>query len=52
LIFPFYDFPNLPIPDSRKLVMAIGLAAAAALSLAVFHFSVRRGIKALISLAS
>ena len=50
-IFLFYDFRNMPIPDSRKLVMAFGLGASALLSLAVFHFSMKRGIKALTALA-
>ena len=51
-IFLFYDFRSLPIPTPRRIAMVIGVAAAFSLSVAVFHVSMKRGIRALAALAS
>ncbi|MEO5762040.1 MAG: hypothetical protein ABIR28_06985, partial [Vicinamibacteria bacterium] len=51
-IFLFYEFRNRPIPGPRQMMMAVGILSALGLSLGVFWFSMRRGIKALTALAS
>ncbi|MEO8361766.1 MAG: hypothetical protein ABI672_17155 [Vicinamibacteria bacterium] len=51
-IFLFYDFRGRPIPGPRQMMMAVGILSALGLSLGVFWFSMRRGIKALTALAA
>ncbi len=51
-IFLFYDFRNLPIPTPRRIAMVVGIVSAFSLSLAVFHFAMKKGIRALTELAS
>ncbi|HQZ17537.1 MAG TPA: hypothetical protein PLD86_11755 [Vicinamibacteria bacterium] len=50
-IFLFYDFRSLPIPTPRRLAMVVGIVSAFALSVTVFHLSMKRGIRALTELA-
>ena len=50
-IFLFYEFRSQPIPGSRLVMMAVGMLSAVGLSLGVFYFSMRRGIRALTALA-
>ena len=50
-IFLFYEFRNRPIPGPRQLAMATGVISALSLSVGVFYFSMRRGIRALTALA-
>ena len=50
-IFLFYDFNNRPSPGPRQVAMIGGIASALGLSLAVFYFSMRRGVRALTALA-
>lgn len=51
-IFLYYDFRNLPIPIPRRIAMVAGIVAALGLSVAVFHLSMKRGIRALTELAA
>ena len=51
-IFLYYDFRNLPIPTPRRIAMVAGIVAALGLSVAVFHLSMKRGIRALTELAA
>ena len=50
-IFLYYDFRGVAIPTARKAMMVTGIAAAIGLSLVVFRFSMKRGIRALTALA-
>lgn len=50
-IFLFYEFRNRPIPGPRQIAMVVGIVSAFSLSLLVFWFSMKRGIRALTRLA-
>ena len=50
-IFLFYEFRNRPIPASRQALMAVLILFAFGLCVAVFRYSMKRGIRALNSLA-
>jgi len=50
-IFLFYEFRGQPIPGPRQLAMAAGVIGAFSLSVGVFYFSMRRGVRALTALA-
>ncbi len=50
-IFLFYEFRDRPIPGPRQLAMAAGVIGAFSLSVGVFYFSMRRGVRALTALA-
>ncbi len=50
-IFLFYEFRGRPIPGPRQFAMAAGVIGAFSLSVGVFYFSMRRGVRALTALA-
>lgn len=51
-IFLYYDFRDLPIPTARRIAMVAGILGSFGLSVAVFHYSMKRGSRALTELAA